>query len=156
MREPGALCDTYIDDLHFRNLSPIPSLRTMPIQRKSAVAVRQESEIHSPARRWTRIKLDVPIRVIYNRNSEATLINARGRELSDGGMAVFAGVELKSGQKIDIEFTPAYGLPIRVHGLVRNQTGYFYGIEFAITCPEQEVEVARLRATLRSSAGFGT
>ena len=119
------------------------------------MAVRQEPEIHSPARRWSRIKLDVPVRVIYDKNSEATLINARCRELSDGGLAVFAGVELKSGQKIDVEFTPAYGLPIRVQGLVRNQTGYSYGIEFVIARPEQEIEVARLRATLRSSAGFG-
>jgi len=55
----------------------------------------------------------------------------RGNELSEGGMAVTAGAELRPGREVAIEFTPPYtSVPIRVRGTVRNRTGYRYGVEF--------------------------
>ena len=55
-------------------------------------------------------------------------------------MSFAAGVELKTGDKVEIEFTPAYsGLPIRVCAVARNGNGYKYGAEF--------VAVEQLRTT---------
>lgn len=61
----------------------------------------------------------------------SSLFDGRGNELSEGGMALTAGVELRLGDLVDIEFTPPYsGSPLRHRGIVRNRTGYRYGIEF--------------------------
>jgi hypothetical protein len=82
-------------------------------------------------RRWQRCKISVPIRVILRGPSKTTIIDGRGNELNEGGMAVTAGLELKLGDHILVEFTPPYsGAPIRAMGTVRNRQGYHYGIEF--------------------------
>lgn len=88
-------------------------------------------EAFTQIRRWRRHKVDVPIRVIVHGTSKTSLFDGRGNELSEGGMALTAGVELRPGDRVDIEFTPPYsGLPLRQSGIVRNRTGYRYGIEF--------------------------
>ena len=103
------------------------------------------------ARRWVRHKLDVPIRVIVHLEEKSRVITGRGREISEGGMAVFAGVELRPGDQIEVEFTPPYGGPIRVQGIVRNRNGYSYGVEFFAESAEQGAQQERLRAALKSA-----
>jgi hypothetical protein len=100
-------------------------------------------------RRWPRLPLDVPIRVIVHKPSKTRVIVGRGNELSEGGMALTAGVELRLGDETEIEFTPPYsGAPIRIRGVVRNRSGYRYGMEF-VAADEQELqEVQRLRTML--------
>ena len=110
-----------------------------------------EKVIHPVARRWTRHKLDVPVRVIVHLEDKSRVISGRGKEISEGGMAVFAGVELRVGDKIEVEFTPPYGGPIRVQGMVRNRQGYSYGVEFFTVNQEQAAEQERLRAALNSA-----
>src|ERR1700739_1844166 len=88
-------------------------------------------EVETRRRRWRRHPLDVPIRVIVHSLSKTSVFVGRGNELSEGGMAVTAGVELKNGDEAEIEFTPPYsGGPIRIRGIVRNRAGYRYGLEF--------------------------
>jgi hypothetical protein len=102
-------------------------------------------------RRWRRRKLDVPIRVIIRRSDKTSLFDGRGNELSEGGMALTAGVELLPGDTIDIEFTPPYsGLPIRHTGVVRNRTGYRYGIEFLTNSSKDAEQTERLLTMLTS------
>ena len=110
-----------------------------------------EKIIHPVARRWTRHKLDVPIRVIVHSEEKSRVITGRGKEISEGGMAVFAGVELRPEDKIEVEFTPPYGGPIRVQGIIRNRNGYSYGVEFFAISEEQAAEKERLRAALNSA-----
>lgn len=114
-----------------------------------------EKPVHPVARRWTRHKLDVPIRVIVHNQEKSRVIAGRGKEISEGGMAVFAGVELRLGEKIEIEFTPPYGMPIRVQGIVKNRNGYCYGVEFFAVDDEQMTEKDRLRTALNSTNGLG-
>ena len=113
-----------------------------------------ETQVYSPARRWTRYKLDVPVRVITQHSSKTTVTSGRGKDISEGGMGVFAGVELSIGERVEIEFTPPYGLPIRVQGLVRNRREYSYGVEFLAFSERQQESVARLREVLRAAAGL--
>lgn len=48
-------------------------------------------------------------------------------------MALFAGAELKPGDRVAVEFTPAYAAPpIRVDATICNRNGYNYGVEFLI------------------------
>lgn len=108
-----------------------------------------DTSVHT--RRWQRCRLDIPIRIII-RNSDATKIyDGRGNEISEGGMAVTAGVELKPGEDVAIEFTPPYaGDPIRVRGTVRNRTGYRYGVEFVSESAEETEQLNRLRPMLHT------
>jgi hypothetical protein len=121
-----------------------------------ASTVAGEKPVFPVARRWTRHKLDVPIRVIVHSEEKSRVISGRGKEISEGGMAVFAGVELRPQDKIEVEFTPPYGMPIRVQGIVRNRSGYSYGVEFFAANEEQAAEKDRLRAALNSAIGLGT
>jgi hypothetical protein len=100
-------------------------------------------------RRWGRHHLDVPIRVIVHRSRKTSFFPGRGNELSEGGLSVTAGVELKPGDEAEIEFTPPYsGAPIRIRGVVRNRHGYRYGMEFLAQDARELEQVERLRAML--------
>jgi hypothetical protein len=102
-------------------------------------------------RRWRRHKVDVPIRVIVHGTSKTSLFDGRGNELSEGGMALTAGLELRLGDRVEIEFTPPYsGSPIRHRGIVRNRTGYRYGIEFVTDNNKEMEQMERLLRVLTS------
>jgi len=89
--------------------------------------------------------------VIVHSPDKISLIDGRGNELSEGGMALTAGVELLLGDTVQVEFTPPYsGLPLRQTGIVRNRTGYRYGIEFVVTNTRDAEQVERLLAILRN------
>ena len=109
-------------------------------------------------RRWERYPIDVPIRLIFwNSLHTAKIVDARGRDMSEGGMAVFAGVELRIGDIVEVEFTPAYsGQPLRVKAEVRNRRGYSYGIEFLNDTTIEQTQSARLRELLISASGNTT
>ena len=49
-------------------------------------------ETERRTRRWPRLHLDVPIRVIVHAPGKTSVIVGRGNELNDGGMALTAGV----------------------------------------------------------------
>lgn len=121
-----------------------------------ATAISAPSQVgFAPKRRWERHKIDVPIRLIFwNSLHTAKIVDARGRDMSEGGMAVFAGVELRIGDIVEIEFTPAYsGQPLRVRAEVRNRRGYSYGLEFLSDTSAELSHAARLRELLVASTG---
>ncbi len=74
-------------------------------------------------------------------------------ELSELGMCVLVGLELKVGGEVEIEFTLPYSSePIRVSGAVRNRKGYRYGCEFNPDGPGEHNAVERLRQALQTFA----
>jgi hypothetical protein len=121
-----------------------------------ATAISAQSQVgFARKRRWERHKIDVPIRLIFwNSLHSAKIVDARGRDMSEGGMAVFAGAELRIGDIVEIEFTPAYsGQPLRVRAEVRNRRGYSYGLEFLNDTSTELSHAARLRELLIASTG---
>lgn len=110
----------------------------------------------TPNRRWQRYKVNVPIRVIVCRAMKASIFDGRGTSLSAGGMALFAGAELKPGDQVAVEFTPPFSSPpIRVDAKICNRTGYHYGVEFLAVDNSQRQSVAQLRMHLSSFAIVG-
>ena len=124
-------------------------------QRMATATSAQSSTGFARKRRWERSGIDVPIRLIFwNSLHTAKIVEARGRDMSEGGMAVFAGVELRIGDIVEVEFTPAYsGQPMRVKAEVRNRRGYSYGIEFLVETDEEQSQATRLRELLISASG---
>jgi len=152
------------DACPWRDLLPIQKSSTAvladseePGKRNDAPKTKHRGEILHPersyrqTRRWTRHKVDVPIRIIVQRASKTSLFDGRSNELSEGGMALTAGVELNPGDLVDVEFTPPYsGSPIRHRGVVRNRMGYRYGIEFLADNDRDAEQTDRLLTMLTS------
>jgi PilZ domain len=99
-------------------------------------------------RRWARFEADVPVRVIVTNASRVLILDGRGNALNEGGMAMFAGVELRLGDQVAVEFTPAYSGPIRVEGRICNRSGYIYGLEFLTDTSTRQEQAARFRNQL--------
>jgi len=106
---------------------------------------------YTKMRRWPRYRINVPVRVVVQRPDKTVIVSGRGMELNEGGMSLFAGVELKLGQRVEIEFTPPYdGQPLRVRGVIRNRTGYNYGSEFLLLDREDKIQAEQIRHVLQA------
>jgi hypothetical protein len=103
----------------------------------------------SAVRRWPRYQLDVPVRVIVRAQAKVVILDGRGNSLSLGGMAMYAGAELKLGDQVAVEFTPAYSSPpVRVDAVIRNRSGYYYGLEFLTATNSQQEQNTRFQRQL--------
>src|ERR1700675_4462669 len=84
----------------------------------------------SPAntRRWPRHPVELPVPVFPRGGDSKLTIQGRGIEMSEGGMTLYAGLPLKPGDYMDVEFqTPGR---TRVSAIVRSRVGYCFGLEF--------------------------
>ncbi|HEV2991728.1 MAG TPA: PilZ domain-containing protein [Candidatus Angelobacter sp.] len=108
-------------------------------------------------RRWQRYRLNLPIRLIVSRDATTRITNGRAADISQGGVLVFAGIELKNGSEVFVEFTEPYsGEAIRARGLVRHRRGYNYGVEFVTETTGDQEQADKFRALLRMAAGSAT
>lgn len=106
------------------------------------------------ARRWQRYSIQVPVRVVVHRPAYAACVSGRGSELNEGGMCVFAGIEMRLGDQVAVEFTPPEAeSPMRLWAAVRNRCGYYYGLEFLAENTGERDQVERFRTILRASTG---
>jgi hypothetical protein len=105
-------------------------------------------------RKFQRLNIDLPIRVVVPMLDKTKIVDARGNDVSENGLAVFAGVELREGDNIFIEFTPPYSSkPVRVPATVRNRRGYKYGIEFEADSEAERKLIEQFRMLLQFASG---
>jgi hypothetical protein len=105
-------------------------------------------------RRWQRQRLNVPIRLIVSREDRTRITEGRVNDVSEGGMLIFAGVELRGGEKLAVEFTLPYSsTPVRAPGIVRHRRGYHYGIEFGSETLADQEQTEKFRNLLQLAAG---
>ena len=84
-------------------------------------------------RRWDRMPVDLPVRVVTSKGFSTTVVEGRGTEISEGGMVLYAGILLNPGDLLEIEFdTP---VPSRMPAIVRSRNGYCFGLEFITPLP---------------------
>jgi hypothetical protein len=115
----------------------------------------ESSPTQARTRRWRRYKVGVPLRVIVCHARKASIFDARGTAVSEGGMALFAGTELHPGDQVAVEFTPPFSAPpIRVDARICNRTGYTYGVEFLTDSSTRKQEADRIRNHLSSLTGI--
>jgi hypothetical protein len=72
-------------------------------------------------RRWQRQEVDLPVCVAGFNGTSGPVVCGRATEISEGGMAVYAGVDLKPNDLMQIEFQAP--LRTRVTAIVRNRSG---------------------------------
>lgn len=110
----------------------------------------------SADRRWQRYHFDVPIRLVFENGNHTRVAEGRGTELNEGGLGLYAGIELEIGDHVEVELTvPFYCLALRLKGVVRNRpgNGYYYGIQFVDSDATQKGEITLLAKMLQSAAG---
>src|SRR5215471_1166262 len=105
-------------------------------------------------RRWQRYRLNLPVRLIVTREDNTRIADGRANDISEGGMLIFAGLELRSEDRILIEFTPPYSsTPVRAPGVIRHRRGYNYGVEFRLETQADEEQAAKFRSLVQLAAG---
>jgi len=87
----------------------------------------------SKTRRWERLPVDMPVRVITSKGFSTTVVEGRGTEMSEGGMTLYAGILLNPGDLLEVEFdTPSHS---RLTAIVRWKSGFCFGLEFITPLP---------------------
>ncbi|HYM05713.1 MAG TPA: PilZ domain-containing protein [Terriglobales bacterium] len=84
----------------------------------------------SPAntRRWPRKPVDLQVLVVLRDGESKVFVPGRLTEISKGGLALCAGINLQPGDPLEIELPAPYS---RVKGTIRSRDGYCFGVEFA-------------------------
>ena len=112
------------------------------------------SSSQKETRKFQRLKIDLPLSVVFPTPDKTKIVAARGNDVSENGLAVFAGLEMNVGDNLFIEFTPPYSSkPVRVPATVRNRRGYKYGIEFEAESDQEKKLVEQFRMLLQFAAG---
>jgi len=84
-------------------------------------------------RRWDRLPVDLPVRVVTSKGFSTTVVLGGGTELIEGGMVLYAGILLNPGDLLEIEFdTPVHS---RMTAIVRSRNGFCFGLEFITPLP---------------------
>jgi PilZ domain len=78
-------------------------------------------------RRWPRYHASLPV-LIAGRGEARKPVPGLACEISQGGMALYGGVDLQPGDLMEIEFQTSGKL--RMAGVVRNRSGFCFGLEF--------------------------
>ncbi len=109
---------------------------------------------HSPSerRRWERFPLQVPVRLVVHRTAKLDAIHGDGSQLNEGGMRVNAGIDMRPGDQVTVEFTPpSTNDHLRLWATVRNRRENYYGLEFLAENTGERAQVERYRNDLRSA-----
>jgi hypothetical protein len=119
-----------------------------------ATAIHPSTLNYSSARRWRRYQFDLPVRIVLPAIQPSAEVFGRATALNEGGMTVFAPVELATGQQIEVEMSPPLSTEsVRMRAVVRNRDEQAYGVEL-MPLNDSAKEVARFRASLSELASW--
>jgi hypothetical protein len=102
-------------------------------------------------RRSPRFAVDFRVQVRLTTQGPTKVITCEGQgtDISGGGLAVSADIDLPVGTQIGVEFTPPYSdRSITFRGFVRNRDGNRYGVEFISENDEDYRKAGELQAGL--------
>jgi hypothetical protein len=79
-------------------------------------------------RRWPRFHVHLPVLIAAETADSEIAIPGMVSAISRSGMEVYGGVPLRPGDLMEVEFRAAG--TVRIAGVVRNRSGYCFGMEF--------------------------
>jgi PilZ domain len=102
-------------------------------------------------RKWTRFAVDmsVEVRVTTQGPTRVAACEGHGTDISVGGLAVTADIDLPVGAQVGVEFTLPYSdQSLIFRCFVRNRHGNCYGVEFITENDEDYRKTGELQAIL--------
>ncbi len=90
---------------------------------------------HTNTRRWQRYPQELRVCILPCSRLPAIAVTGRGTGLSQGGMALHAGVDMQLDDLVEIDFLTPH--PLKVMATVRNRSGRYFGLEFLARLPRQ-------------------
>jgi hypothetical protein len=87
-------------------------------------------------RRWPRYHVRLPVNIAAKAGDESITVPGLVSEVSRSGMELYGGVDLHPGDVMEVEFQTPGGM--RVEGVVRNRSGFCFGLEFRDLWDEPE------------------
>jgi PilZ domain len=100
-------------------------------------------------RRWPRFHANLPVLISINGDSSRLAVPGLASEISRSGMALYGGVRLEPGELMEVEFQTSHKL--RVAGVVRNCSGFCFGLEFVNPLATEEDAANILQGTAASA-----
>ena len=83
------------------------------------------------ARRWTRHKIDVRLKVSFLNDGKSSSAFGRANSLSRGGLGAYIPCSIPVGATVNLELTfPYTSTAARLDAVVRSCEGFRYGLEF--------------------------
>lgn len=83
------------------------------------------------ARRWTRHRIDVRLKVYYQEAGKANSAFGRANSLSHGGIGAYIPCTIAVGATVSLELTfPYSSMEAKLEAIVRSSEGFRYGLEF--------------------------
>jgi hypothetical protein len=104
---------------------------------------------HTNTRRWQRHPEELRVRVLPCSRLPAIVVPGRGTRLSQGGMALHAGVDMELDDLVEIEFPTPH--PVKVMATVRNRYDGYFGLEFLARLHGQTAGLPKNRPPTRTS-----
>jgi hypothetical protein len=107
---------------------------------------------YSTIRRWPRCPVNLGLRVCITAPFGNEYRLANGRDVSQGGMAIYLPAELELGDTIGVELLfPGSQEQMTLSAVVKNRLGFKYGVEFiSPSLEQQEVILLNLKKLLAS------
>ncbi len=101
-------------------------------------------------RRWERYQVKIRTKVTLNRNGETLSFHGEAADVSQGGLRLFMPRELEPGIILLLEFSLPYNSRVMaIRGLIRNRSGFSYGVEFMRPTVNQQQTMIQLCKTLQ-------
>jgi hypothetical protein len=101
-------------------------------------------------RRWERYQVKIRTKITVNLNGEAVTFHGEASDVSVGGLRLFMPRNLEPGVSLLLEFSLPYNSKaMTIRGLVRNRSGFSYGVEFMNPTVHQQETIAQLCKTLQ-------
>jgi len=95
-------------------------------------------------RQSERFELTIPVTLTVVREGRRATVAAEGHDVSKGGLRLSVKQSLRIGESLMLEFLLPYtSTPIVVRGVVRHQSGLWYGVEFLNPSPYQKEMLER-------------
>jgi hypothetical protein len=79
-------------------------------------------------RRWPRFHVHLPVLIATDAGHSKIVVPGLVSEISRRGMELYGGVQRRPGELMEVEFRTSG--KVRVAGVVRNRSGYCFGLEF--------------------------
>jgi c-di-GMP-binding flagellar brake protein YcgR len=108
----------------------------------------EQPELPRNTRRYQRYEIETEL-IAAMLGTQCRELRGRSLNINEGGIGGVFAKGMDVGCAVNLQFSvPVVTTPVRVHGVVRNQSGYRYGFEFVDLTPEQRETISRTCRTL--------